>query len=221
MIGNKSKRTILIFTIISLLILGSISSIGISIDATADKKIETTSIKLGNSLCKIRILSNNHVSSSSQSDKISSCSIISLDATESENIVVTNTIDNEYYPSMVSYGHYTLVAYENEDDDGTNVYLRTSDNYGETWSNKLAIIDSIYNLSSPSLCVKSGKKHAFCTFVSDFNRTGLLFDVELKEFNIDPNKIYAIDWSNISYNKTSDEIYGICNFSPSNIAYVR
>jgi PKD repeat protein len=153
------------------------------------------------------------MSSSSQSDKISSCSMVSLDDTESENIVVTNTIDNEYYPSMVSYGYDALVSYELKVENTTYVVLRNSDDYSQSWSNVIQIIG--VNKTYPKLAIKPKTDLAYGTFLSPINNTAIIYGVEWGHIkSITSPIIQEVDWTNLP-----GDLGGMWDFSTPNVVY--
>ena len=129
---------------------------------------------------------------------------------ETDNIVVTNTTANESYPTMVVSGYNALVAYENKQVNNTHVYLRNSINYGQNWSSGYVSINPQKNTFSPSLCIKPFSKNAYCAAVSDHNKSGVLYDIEIPNIdNLNNIKVYSLDWST----------YKFYNFSKPDIVY--
>jgi hypothetical protein len=129
---------------------------------------------------------------------------------DTENIVITNTTGDEYYPSIVVSGYNALIAYEYDYQNANHVYLRNSINYGQSWSSGGVGISTEYNTFSPSLSIKPFSKTAYCTAVSDHNNSAIVYDVEIPNIdNINQFNSGFADWST----------YGFYNFSKPDIVY--
>ncbi|MGF3553727.1 MAG: hypothetical protein ACQXXF_00405, partial [Thermoplasmatota archaeon] len=185
--------------IVLLIILSSIGSIGNSINEIESKEEYNRG--------SVSIIKTNVQNISSE---IYTASIFDDGFNNTENIVVTNTTDDESYPSVVFFGYNGLVAYENKHENKISVYLRNSINYGQSWSNEFTSISTVYNSFSPSLCLKPKSKTAYCTAVSDHNKSAVLFDIEIPSIDkINVLYAYFVDWSP----------FGFYNFSKPDIVY--
>ena len=126
------------------------------------------------------------------------------------NIVVANEDFDEYHPSAVINGPNVLTAYERFDGNDSNVLMKYSSNYGQTWSDSYSWNPG-ENLSfiSPALSLKPFSKKAFGTFVSTFNNSGELYVVDYDNINkVSSWVAYPIDWSD----------YGFYDFAKPDIA---
>ena len=218
------KSTSIMFTVFLISILICISTVSLGIHS---KELETgTHITVSNpNITKTRIKMpiqtavnmniNDHVLKSTSID-------------HSENIPVSSTTGDESYPSMGINHNNVLVAYENEDIDGSQVCFRSSTDYGQNWSSqsKLEIdLSSSYqdiNTTSPSISVYPNSNEAFGSFISPLNNSGIFGYIGIP--NIVGNKndfnVFTLDWSKLTQNQTSGEFYSFWDFSnPDTICY--
>jgi len=169
---NKLKTIIFALSIVTLLVLSSVSSLGITTDSTnSDDDIKITNIVKKSSVVCVKASSRSIISPSILSKDDMLQTLETSSSSDSDNILVAGELEDESHPSMVVNGLDALVAYEYEENNETHVYLRTSNDYGETWSGGPYYFKGtlVYNTSSPSLCVEPNKKHAYGVFISDEN----------------------------------------------------
>lgn len=139
----------------------------------------------------------------------------------SGNIPIAHDSGNESHPSIVKNDYNSLIIYEYEQNKNTHVYLRNSNDYGQTWSDNLINWYPNINTKSPSVSIVPDNNHAYGSFITP-NNTGEFFI-----FNI-PNIVGStgnwetidLDWSNISYNATTRKFYSFWGFSnPDVVSY--
>jgi len=197
---NKNTRVLAIATIITFtIIIGSLGSTGINatVNKNSDENIRG-SISIIKRPAQTVLYENYGFFSMGDGFK------------NADNIVVTNTIGEESYPTMVVSGYNALVAYENESGNNTHVYLRNSKNYGQSWSSGYVGFSPQFNTFSPSLSIKPFSKTAYCAAVSDYNNSAVLFDIEIPNIdNLNVVNAYLLDWSS----------FGFYGFSKPDIVY--
>ena len=154
-------------------------------------------------------------------EKLKSTSIASSEDDISD-IVISNESDAEMHPAIAAGGKNVLVAYESEDSQ-RYVRLKSSKDYGNTWSDYLplnlgGIYDS-YDLNSPNLDIKPGSNLVYGTVVSSYKNSGVysFFKVSDISSSITSVSKTSIDWTNVSYNATTGEYFSFFDFSTPNI----
>lgn len=222
---NKSKSIIFAFSIITLLLLGSIGPFGISADTaskndstqanTLNQKGTVTSIKTASrSITTQTIVSKSSILNTFYNPLFSN----------SDNIVVANAIGNESYPSMVVYGKNALVSYEYNDGNDPYIYLRNSNNYGQSWSDPYKLVVKLdgteISVNSPTLCIKPTSKTAYGAFLTKFNNSGThgIFNIYDISGNLGSNDIKVWDWSNV-YDNLGNYIGSWWGFKNIDIVY--
>ena len=199
MIIKYTKSLATTVFIITILIISSLGSIGIYTTTTNDNYGSKNSISI--------------IKTPAQTVTDKSYGLLFMDNgsfNNTDNIVITNTTDDESYPSIVISGYNALVAYEDKYENSTHVYLRNSVNYGQNWSSSYVSFSSQFNTFSPSLCIKPFSKTAYCAAISDYNNSAVIYDVEIPNIDkINELKAYTLDWSE----------YGFYNFSKPDIVY--
>jgi len=114
------------------------------------------------------------------------------------NIVIANETQNESYPSMVAYRNNLIVAYEFSNETYTNIYIKTSNDYGETWSNPI-YFDFDFNVISPSFVQTTyGENFAFGAFLTSEN-SSYVYELDMPSIGTPNNwKSTLWDYSNIT-----------------------
>jgi hypothetical protein len=200
MTNHKSKTIMLAFSIVMLLIISSVGSFGVSTDnnftGDTDSGMSCTRMFTQSVSSSDILMKNDELSTLTDSDGLS-------------GIIIANSTENESYSSLVVYGDNALAVYEYQEGNTTNVHLRNTDNYGQTWSSSYSWNPG-ENISyvDPSLDIVPDSNKAYGTFVSTYNDSGKIYIVSFP-------KIYQktgwsrnyIDWSND----------GFYNFSQSDI----
>ena len=209
--NTNSKSIIFAFLTLTLLILSSIGSFGISTE-TVDKE-DITQITDSNQKSVVTCVktTSTHVTTSTlalKSDTIGTLGI--SDFNQPENILVAGEDGNESYPSMVVSGYNALVAYEYEDESDPFIYLRNSNNYGQSWSEPNKLVTGI-SVNSPSLCVHPGGKNAYGVFFSSIYNSGIHGIFEIPDISGDIHYIEGPFWN--------WSVLGFSNFSNPDIVY--
>jgi len=189
---KKLKTIIFALSIVVLLVLSSVSSLGITTDSTnSDDDIKITNIaKKGSAVC-VKTSSRSIISPSILSKDDMLQTLETSSSSDSDNILVAGELEDESYPSMVVNGLDALVAYKYEDDSGSDVYVRTSDDYGQNWSSPISLaVDQ--STTSPVFATHcTGNDDAFGAFFSQDN-SSYAYEINIPKIN-DPS-----DWSDIS-----------------------
>lgn len=216
---RKQKTMIFALSIVTLLVLSSVSSFGITTDSTnSDDDIKISNIvKKGPVMCvktsSHSLLSPNVMSKNGM--------LQTLDASSpgaSENILVAGEPEDELHPSMVVNGLNALVAYEYRENNETRVFVQNSDDYGSSWDG--AIWDLGDDLVSPSVAIKPGKDLAYGIVISTVNNSAILHEVEFGQID-DPSTWGSkeVDWTK-NLDAGIGEYVSFWNFSSSDIVYV-
>jgi len=186
-------RSIIVISVVALLVLGSVGSFGIS-NVKDEAYQKNRSIVKNSAVCFNSFESNIELNSY----KLNSLGTIGnyLD----DNVVVTNTTGNEYYPSMVMNGYAGMVAYEYDDGNGSKIYLRNSNDYGQNWSNETQVIaklnqNPIDEINSPSLCIKPLSNKAFGAFKSPLNNSAVFGYLDIFDITINDYRSFTFDWT--------------------------
>lgn len=206
------KNAILVFSIIVLIILSSVGTLGISsksniedqeIDKTKKVKISVLSLKSTSLIEKSHGLS---VKNNSFQNLI--------DNSLYNNFRLSNDTANEFYPSMVWSGYNGICAYEyqNDTDPYSRIRISTTTNYGKDWSTPLLLEylqdekgDYIFkneNLKSPCFTNQGvGWNNAFGTFINP-DHTSYLYEIEIPEIgDLDELIVRKGDYTYLTYNK--------------------
>lgn len=221
---RKAIKLIVVFSMVIILILSSLGTIGISVETKDfDRNIEEKS----SSSSVIRIKAHSKSVSGSiipiNRGKIQNLGSSNYD--NLDNIVVANTSGNESYPSMVLSGYNALVAYEYEDDSDSYIYLRKSNDYGQSWSGPTKLVvkldTSEISVNSPSLCIEPYepyKGYAYGAFLSKYNTSAIHGIVDISDISgnleniIDDEDIKIWDWTYIKDNAgNSGNFWGFKN----------
>ena len=122
---KKSRSIIFAIAMVTLLILSSVGSLGVSTNIADESDIvkEANITKKGAAVC-VKASSRSIVSPSILSKNSRLQTLDTSSSSDSENILVAGELEDESYPSMVVSGLDALVAYEYEKNDGTHVYIR-------------------------------------------------------------------------------------------------
>lgn len=216
--NNKTKKPIMISAIIILLIVSSLNTGAFS----TIHKIENVNGSKG------MILKNNIFN---QKTLFKKSAENTMRATEDlDNIQVTGTPDDEYQPSIVANQFNTMMMYEAYNGSKKDVYLKSSNNYGRTWSEPFKIlIDNYeyysflnnYDFRSPSLGIKTGWNKAFGSMISSYKDSAVYCYFHINDIGSTPSdlSISVIDWSNISYNQSTNDFTSFYDFNNLNIIY--
>ena len=209
-------RTIIAFSVIALLVLGSVGSFGNS--TKENESFLKKSIKVKNSAVCI------NVQEESNSEKLQASGEISYGPYK--NYVVTNASVNESYPSMVMEGYTGLVAYEYEAESETRIYLRSSIDYGQNWlraNQVIALINKIpVEINSPSLSIIPFSNNAYGMYTSPINNTSVFGYMEIIDIaNIDKIYTNTIEWTGFADPGGDPDItYAFWDFdSPKIVSY--
>jgi len=208
-------RNVIVFSVITLLILGSFGSYG-----SSNKDNETylkTNIKVKKEAFCINSINTKYEVNNEKFHTLGYNGFNNLN-----NIVVSNNTGNESYPSMVMKGINGIVAYEYQINSETHIYLRKSKNYGQEWSNPKQLLVELYpsgpklEAVSPSLC-RSDNNYVYGSFTSPYNNSGVFgileADITGDLSNVD---VITIDWS--YWPDTPGDFYSWWGFSNPDIA---
>jgi len=174
--NKKSKSIIFAFSIVVLLVLGSVGSPGISSEKSDNyKETQANNVRLTGTALRIKTTAS--LTTFSKNNRL--CSMGSNSFNESDNIVVSNATGNESYPSMVIRDLNAMLAYEYEEENETRVYLRSSGNYGKSWKSQVQLVVNLENgpsdieTNSPVFSIVSNSKKAYGTLTSSFRNSGV------------------------------------------------
>ena len=212
----KLKNSIKIMTVLMLsifLIVGSIGSI-----AEATKNQEDRTVKNG------MVLKTKAVKNTINFDNTALCinEITMLDSID-EDVIISNDTAEERYPAIAQNGKNAVVAYEYDDGGETEIYLKSSTNYGETWSSSYNInlggdYDN-FDVLAPCLDVKPGSNKAYGGVISSIRNSAAYGYFEISDISSSLSfvTVTTLDWSNVSYNSSSGEFFSFWGFSDTNI----
>lgn len=225
---NRNKSIIFAFSIVALLVLGSIGSFGITKDVISktnnnhinkiSKNIETVSIK---NVITSQVTSTIHTKNS----KI--YNLDSLNFNFSDNILVTGEEGNESYPSMVLSGTNAFLAYEYEDGNEKRIRLRNSMNYGQTWSNAIQLVVKLdddhpnIEVNSPSFNIVPGTRKTYGTFTSPLKNSAVFGLITINDIrNLDNVNIGTWEWTGFEDEVDPSITYDFWDFkNPDTIVY--
>jgi hypothetical protein len=207
-------RFIIVSSFVALLVLGSVGSFGIS--NSKDDIIESNRLILNKSAVCI-----NSVSSDMETNTLGTLGNVSYD-----NIIVTNTSGDETYPSIVMNGYSGLAAYEYNDGNGSQIFLRNTKDYGQNWSSEKQVIAKlnqipIKDIDSPSLCIKPLSNTAYGMYKSPRNNSGVFGYIEIDDIS-DLNNFYTSTFAWVGFEDQEDPsiTYDFWDFdSPKIISY--
>jgi hypothetical protein len=183
MVFNKSKTIISVFFIMLVLIISSTITFGISTntDGAVNNNLKINTEKRSQIVC----------TKSLHSSKINP--IIPLEDSlvnfeYENNSILANSTDDEYYPSLIADGKNMLVSYETKNETMSNVYMRKSSDYGQSWSQDPISFDLEYNVTSPRFTsLTTNNRFAFGTCITPEN-TSYVYEMNFPR----PNTVY--DW---------------------------
>jgi len=207
---KKSRSIIISFSIVILLALTSASSFGVSTGSVSSNNVVGTDSIAGGSAGCLRM----STSSCSRLNVISQgTGIQTLGASyinNSDVFQVTDDEGNESNPSILVKESQVFVAYESHYDNSTQVLLRNSNSYGKSWSAPVYWPElEGFNTLFPAFDKNPEESKAYGVFVSDFNNSGIFYEVEINNIGIlnDANiKTTEWDWSIPGYGW-----YNICD----------
>jgi hypothetical protein len=194
---NNRIRLIIYLSITTLLILSSINSFGISTNILDNnlfqKKNQGNKVILNH--IKTEFESVNPPGSLLKEYKSHALKINNLN-----NIIVSNTLVDESYPSMVMNECLGLVAYEYNDGNETEIYLRNSNDYGQNWSSEIRVIAKLHQdpieIDSPSLCITPLSNKAYGMYKSSLKNSGVFGYLEIPDItNLNDVRTYTFDWT--------------------------
>jgi hypothetical protein len=182
------KGIILVFTLLISIVLTSVVSFADTVEME-DKDSKSNVLKMR--------INDNFL----HPNTFSKSSFKAMDQTNASNIVVANESINEYYPSIVVSGSNVLVAYESYNGNDKNVFVKHSNDYGQTWLGPNAWTpDQGLSFISPSLSIVPYTKQAFGSFISTFNDSGEFYVVDFANIYNDASwNAYPIDWSEYEF----------------------
>jgi len=209
--NNKSKSIIFALSMVTLLVVSSVSSFGVSTGSIgSNSAVSATNVVSGSGNC----LRMSKSSSSRLNVLVQSTGIEGLGTSfvnESGVFVVSNDPGNESNPSMVVEGPKAFIAYEYYYDNMTQIRLRSSKNYGMSWSDP-GVFGGLenFNISSPAFDKNPGPEEptAYGVFISDVNNSGIIYEVLVPDIKNAAGAVADdIDWSvNGFYNFTDTDI---------------
>jgi hypothetical protein len=208
-------RFIIVSSVVALLILGSVGSYGISNTKDETKKSNRLIVK-NPAICVNSILSD------SRDNKINTLGTIGN--VSYDNIIITNELGDESYPSMVMNGNAGLVAYEYNDGNETKIYLRKSKDYGQNWSNETQVIakikDNPIEINSPSLSIKPLSNKAYGMYKSPLNKSGVFGYLEIPDISKLKVRTFTFKWTEFEDQEDPSITYDFWDFdSPKIISY--
>jgi len=212
MFNSKIKGAIITYLVVLVLILSSVGSMAVS--SNVDKKDTKASITKNPSIVSIKVSSKSMFPQKILS-KNSNLNVLDTSVNNNSGIIaIANSTGDESNPSLIFNDNKALIAYEHYNDNKTSVYLKTSEDYGKSWSDIYNIPDSM-NLSSPALAIRPNTNKGFGTLISDKNNSGVIYDMEFNNIISSSSwKFYEIDWTDIS---STDGVFW--NFSSPDIVY--
>ena len=216
------NKNILSIGIIVLFIISSISPMvfGNSINFAYDNRIqEVKNINIKPSIVRIKLepklIDINIQNTDPKKIKIQS-------SNNPENIVIADTINNESYPSMVSYKQDCLIAYEQETDGKPYIYLRKSNDFGQNWNESLKLTINEWAshnipVNSPQLCFNLFIEEVYGVFLSSFTITGLIGNFIIPDIS----ELNSISYFTLNFSKIprGNGYYSFWNFSSPDIAF--
>lgn len=217
--NNKTKKTIVFSAVIILLFVSSLNT-------EAFSTIHKTENIDGN---KVMILKNNIITQKTLFKK--SIGKNKLRITEdADDIQVTDSSDDEYQPSLIVNQFNSMMMYESYNGSKKDVYLKNSNDYGKTWSDPFKILIDTheyysflnnYDFKSPSLGIRPGWDKAFGSMISSYKGSSVYCYFHINDIKSTPSvlSISVLDWSNISYNQSTNDFTSFYDFKNLNIIY--
>ena len=219
MSGKKTKMMV-ICTVFILLLVSSINTVALSDSYKVEKTTGSKAMVLKNKPIDQRIYFNKEAV---EKDKL----MVNNDI---DNIQITGSSDDEYQPSLVTNQFNAMVMYESYNGSKKDVYLKNSNDYGQTWSNPFKITignDEYYSFlnnhdfRSPSLGIRPGWNKAFGSMTSSYKDSSVYcyFPINNIGSTLSYLSISILDWSNVSYNQSTNEFTSFYDFKNMNIIY--
>ena len=219
MSGKKTKMMV-ICTVFILLLVSSINTVALSDSHKVEKTTGSKAMVLKNKPIDQRIYFNKEAV---EKDKL----MVNNDI---DNIQITGSSDDEYQPSLVTNQFNAMVMYESYNGSKKDVYLKNSNDYGQTWSNPFKITignDEYYSFlnnhdfKSPSLGIRPGWNKAFGSMISSYKDSSVYcyFPINNIGSTLSYLSISILDWSNVSYNQSTNEFTSFYDFKNMNIIY--
>ena len=219
MSGKKTKMMV-ICTVFVLLLVSSINTVALSDSHKVEKIIGSKAMVLKNKPIDQKIYFNKEAV---EKDKL----MVNNDI---DNIQITDSSDDEYQPSLITNQFNAMVMYESYNGSKKDVYLKNSNDYGQTWSNPFKITIgndeyysflNNYDFKSPSLGIRPGWNKAFGSMISSYKDSSVYcyFPINNIGSTLSYLSISILDWSNVSYNQSTNEFTSFYDFKNMNIIY--
>lgn len=208
-------RNVIAFSVITLLVLSSIGSFGVS-----NKKNETyskTNLKVKNPIIYVNV-----VDEFNNEKLTTSGNVVN---TPYDNVVVASAAENESYPCMITEGYTCVVAYEYEAESETRIYLRNSLDYGQNWLDpkqvKAKIGDTPIGINSPSLSIIPFSNNAYGMYTSPYKNSAVFGYMEIIDIeSLSSIRTYSIEWTGFQDPVDPDITYAFWDFnSPEIVSY--
>ena len=221
------NRFFFVFTLVVLLILSSIGSYGTSNNVfnynDASQKIDSY---LKGKLTWIKTTSSSVINPviSFKDNKLHA--FVNNFFIKSNNIIVSNAVGNESYPSSVMEKNNELVAYEYEDGSKNHIYIRNSVDYGESWSDAIRIVANHEDnfdieINSPSFSLEPIVKKAYGVCKSPLKNSSVLGYFEIDNISsINNIKINTFEFSGLPDKNDQNNTYAFWGFkTPKVVTY--
>ena len=196
--NKKNKFRLIIFlSVMTLLIISSINSFGISTSILDNNLIQK---KNQDNKVILNHIKTEYTSVNSPDSLLKEYKKHNTTKNNLINIIVSNALGNESYPSMVMNEYFGLVAYEYNNGGETEIYLRNSNDYGQSWSGETQVIAKLYassiEINSPSLCITPLSNKAYGMYKSPLINSGIFGYLEIPDItNLNSVRTYTFDWS--------------------------
>jgi hypothetical protein len=199
----KKINIIPIFTLVLLLIIGSFGSSGLyneSIYTYYD--MENNDPNSGSSTV-IRSSSRIICPSTIESEQVVTHNTAISSFDDTNNVAIADTLASESYPSMILKGMDGLVAYEYQSGEKPFIYLRNTQDFGQSWPNtyklKVQIGGVDTSLNSPSLSINPRNGYGYGAFSTEYNNSGVHGVFTVPGITDDLSGIVPVlwDWSNL------------------------
>ena len=195
-----SKSIILTTFIIGLLILSSVSTLGLSTKSDEVRTNGTAGSNVPSVMC---------FKTSINSFESSDYGRIGVLAETLDGLIVADEPVDEYYPSMVMDELKGIIAYEYQNESYTRIRIRTTSDYGENWSTPVNVED-LYtimlnntNLTYPKFIdLTVGQDDAFGVCITPDN-TSYVYEIIVEDID-DPSSwsVSEVDYSYLSSGST-------------------
>jgi len=221
--NKKNKLKLVIYLSVStLLILSSINSFGIS---TSILDINLIQKKNQDNKVTLNHLKTEYSSVYLSGSLLKEYKLLGSTKNNLNNIILSNALGDESYPSMVRNEYLGLVAYEFNDGSETEIYLRNSDDYGQSWSDETRVIAKLNQYSieidSPSLCIKPLSNKAYGFFKSPLKNSAVFGYLEIPNITkLNHVMTYTFDWTGFPDPEDPSITYDFWDFdTPKIISY--